>query len=227
MKFSNILFDWGDTLCRPDDKRHWDMYEWAPRLIEKLYVHGYRLGIVSNTHRYQDGHWVRKNLAKNGVLQCFEAIIASATYGIHKPDPRIFQKIIDFMQIDPRKTVMVGDSPRADGGCQFFGMTYFQVQPQENWKVRLLELLDDDFHPRRKLSNLFEFHMQGNTVTTLLRHLSEPLVPGDRVILNQQEYEVLSTSESFTKENILAAKDQYVSLKVQPVFTGNSGYIPV
>jgi FMN phosphatase YigB (HAD superfamily) len=187
MKYNTVLFDWGDTLCQPHPTLHWDMYPWAVDMIKKLYHASYRLGIISNTHRYQDGAWIRTNLANKGVLQYFEAIISSATYGVHKPDMAIFKKMIDFLQVDPIRCVMVGDAPQADGGCQYFKMKYLKVEPKTKWDQSLYDLLGDSFPSHRKLTYLSEFVIVGECLVTKVRHMSEAVSVGDTLLAGGDE----------------------------------------
>ena len=202
-------------MCFPNDQGNWSVYNWVPPMAKKLFVGGYRLGIVSNTHRYQDGQWVRNAMATNNMLQYFECTIFSATYAMHKPSSKIFKKIVDFMQIDPVKTVMVGDSRSCDGASTKLGMTYLPIDPKQDWSKKLFDLLDDDFPANRKLTNLFEYEMVDDVVVTKVRHLSEPLAPNDIIIINQQEYQVASVSKSVTKEEILNSHDEIIAIKVK------------
>lgn len=223
MKYSSVLFDWGDTLAPLNKSGVPVFHVWAAHLIQNLYFNAYRIGIVSNTHRYQDSWWIRNELARRDLLQYFEVVVASANYVMHKPDPAIFRKAIEFMQVSPEKTVMVGDSTRCDGGCKDLGIEFLKVEPDENWSYKLYGLLNDDFDKKRKLSNLFDFKLKDGLVTTKLRHLSESLVAGDRILLDQEEYKVEQCS-NFSKDQILKAKDEYIQFKVKhvPAPTTNS-----
>lgn len=216
MKYNTVLFDFGDTLNHPHPVKHWALYEWVPPLIKKLYWGSYRLGIISNTSRYQDGWWVRNNLAENNLLHFFEMVISSATYGVHKPDMPIFEKAIKFMEINPQKTVMVGDNLKCDGGCQYFGITYLPVKPQSDWSKSLWDLLGDSFPNHRKLNNLVECNVQDDTLVARVRHFSEVVEVGDLIVAKGREYEVLEVSPRYTKEDFMD-RDHYIQLKVKRV----------
>lgn len=198
-----MIFDWGDTLSGNDKDGVPILSYWAGVLLKKLYASCYRLAIISNTHRYSDAWWIRKQLAKHGVLQEFECIVSSATYAIHKPDPRIFQKVIDFMQIDPFRAVMVGDSKNCDGAAQFHGMSYLRVEKGERWDKRLYDLLGDSFPENRKLSNLYEYTRQGDTVITKMRHFSLPVKVGDVILIDGVEQKILTLNTEITSDLIL------------------------
>lgn len=215
MRFSTILFDWGDTLAPIKEGGVVLEYAWVEKMIPALYENGYRLGIISNTHRYQDAHHIRNNLQSHKLLAYFEMIISSATYAVHKPDPRIFQKAIDFMQINPAKTLMVGDSEHADGAAQFFGMNFLHVQRGEVWDKRLYKKLREELHPRRRvLTNLYEFNLVGDQVITRLRHLSDPIQVGSLLLLNDREVEVTEMTRTITKPEILKT-ESYISFRVR------------
>lgn len=217
MKYNTLIFDWGDTLSTLDDNNVPVTNEWVGELLKDLYHQSYRLAIISNTHRYQDAHWIRNECRKVNVLQYFECIVSSAMYGYHKPDSRIFKKVIDFMEIDPCKAVMVGDSTSCDGAAQLFGMTFLRVEKAEYWKDRLYKLLDDHHLALRKLSRISEYGLlNGTTLHVRLRHLSEALTVGDTVLLDQDEYEIRRCHQpEFSKNDCLRAKEQYVSFEVK------------
>ena len=218
MKYTTLIFDWGDTLSTLNKDDVPVTNDWIGKMLKDLYCRSYRLAILSNTHRYQDAQWIRRELAKADVLHYFECIVSSAIYGYHKPDQRIFQKIIDFMEIDPRKAVMVGDSDQCDGAAQLFRMAFLHVKKGEQWRDRLYHLLDDHA-PSRKLSRIVEYGLLNDTnLIVKQRHLSEPLMVGDTVLLDQDEYRITRAHQpDFTKEDCLKNREQYVSFDVTMV----------
>lgn len=214
MKYNTILFDFGDTLNYPHPTSHSEIYPWIPDLIKKLYNASYRLGIISNTSRYQDAWWIRNKLAEYNILQYFEMIISSAINGVHKPDMPIFQKAIDFMQFDPKKAIMVGDNERCDGACRMFEMTYLKVKEQTDWSKSLLDLLDDRFPKTRKISNLCECNIQNDKIICYVRHLSDVIRPGDSIVAKGREYRVLGVSPEYSHDDFLR-KDFFVEFNVK------------
>lgn len=210
MKYAAVFFDWGDTLGT-----ELRINDWAGGMIRRLYTASYRLAIISNTHRYQDAEWIRKRLAEANALSCFECIVSSAIYGCHKPDTKIFLKALNFMEIDPCRVLMVGDSERADGGCQLLGMSYMHVTRGEHWERRLYDALADNFPSCRKLSRIVEFGLRGDRLIVKLRHLSEPIKAGDHLLLDQDEYVVIKAERSFTKDDVLKSSEEYVEFVVR------------
>jgi FMN phosphatase YigB (HAD superfamily) len=215
MRYAAVYFDYGDTLAPIDKHNVPQFHEWSSNLIKKLYGASYRLAVISNTHRYQDAYWIRNELNRRGILQHFELIVSSALYAKHKPNLDIFRKALDFMQLDPVKVLMVGDSEHCDGACQFLGMSYMKVAPDEKWGDRLLTVLDDPMPSSRKLSVITEYGLLGNKLVVKLRHLSEGIEVGDTVVVGQKEAKVLSVSRAFTKEDVLRAKDEFVEMTIQ------------
>jgi len=217
MRYSTILFDFGDTLTSPHPDGTWRVYDWMPKMISRLYDGGYRLGIISNTHRYQDGWWVRNCLADANILHHFEVVISSATYAVHKPTLEIFHKALNMMQIKPQSALMVGDSVHCDGACQYLQMDYLQIMPREDWSGKLYEKIRDERLRTRKLCNLYDVQIHGDTIVTKVRHLSDPLVPGDIIMLKDREVQVLEVSKTVTKPEILKAKDEFISIKFKEI----------
>jgi putative hydrolase of the HAD superfamily len=92
----------------------------APRerveAIRRLAPH-YRLGLLSN---FDDAQCGREVLADTGVAELFEAVIISAEVGLRKPDPRIFRRMLEMLELAPHEVLYVGDTPRDDvwGACR-------------------------------------------------------------------------------------------------------------
>lgn len=77
------------------------------------------LGIVSNAQTY----YAENELRAVGLLDYFDPIIISGDYGFCKPDPRLFQKALDKLGINPENTIHVGNDTGHDVfGCKQLGM---------------------------------------------------------------------------------------------------------
>lgn len=218
MKYAAVFFDWGDTLTALEGDMPVPL-PWISQMIHKLYVNSYRLGIITNTYRYQDGWFVRNVLAGLNLLQFFEVFVSSATCGIHKPDFHIFKRAADFIDVPCNKILMVGDSVRCDGGCKAIGMDYMRVVKFENWAQRLYTALEDDFPRSRKLSILAEYDLKSDgTITIPLVHLSEAIAVGDTLVIGHTEYVVTEMPRSITREEILnlGNRRETLTFKVRP-----------
>ena len=65
-----------------------------------------RLGLLSNT----DPLHFNFILSKFPIIQTFEKWILSYEVGFKKPDPRIFQKAIDWASVEPKKILLIDDT---------------------------------------------------------------------------------------------------------------------
>jgi putative hydrolase of the HAD superfamily len=91
------------------DGARWRTYEDVVPVFERLRAEGYRLALVSN--------WDAR-LAKlcfdMGLFRYLDAVLSSASVGLIKPDPRIYQAACDRVGVEPRRAVHVGDHYYAD-----------------------------------------------------------------------------------------------------------------
>jgi HAD superfamily hydrolase (TIGR01549 family) len=78
--------------------------------VRRLAPH-YRLGLLSN---FDDAQCGREVLADTGVAELFEAVIISAEVRLRKPDPRIFRRMLEMLDLGPTEVLYVGDTPLDD-----------------------------------------------------------------------------------------------------------------
>jgi FMN phosphatase YigB (HAD superfamily) len=71
----------------------------------------HRLGLLSN---FDDSQTGREILADTGVSHLFEAVIISADLAVRKPNPLIFQRMLEMLRLGPDEILFVGDTPRED-----------------------------------------------------------------------------------------------------------------
>ncbi len=90
---------------------HWHVEPDALPTLAALQKMGYRLGLISNAADDAD---VQTLVDKASIRPFFDIILTSAGEGIRKPNPRIFQKMLDFWGFSPEKVAMVGDTLGAD-----------------------------------------------------------------------------------------------------------------
>lgn len=89
---------------------------WQPEpdalpVLQKLKDRGYRLGLISNAADDAD---VQVLIDKAGIRSFFDVILTSANERIRKPNPHIFYRALDNMNISPAQAAMVGDKLDAD-----------------------------------------------------------------------------------------------------------------
>jgi FMN phosphatase YigB (HAD superfamily) len=78
--------------------------------VRRLAPH-FRLGLLSN---FDDAQCGREVLLDTGVAGLFEAVIISAEAGLRKPNPLIYERILEMLQVEPDAVLFVGDTPRED-----------------------------------------------------------------------------------------------------------------
>ncbi|MGD8793137.1 MAG: HAD-IIIA family hydrolase, partial [Anaerolineae bacterium] len=84
-------------------------YPETEKVLAALRQQAYRLAIVSNWS------WnLRQRVAQAGLEGYFQFVWASAYAGCNKPHPCIFQRVLEEMDLDPGRTLYVGDSYRHD-----------------------------------------------------------------------------------------------------------------
>jgi HAD superfamily hydrolase (TIGR01509 family) len=128
------------------DKESWYPYPDTEPVLRALRQRGIALGIVS------DFGWdLRVHLAHHGLADLFDAVTLSYEVGIEKPDPRIFLKACSDLGVDPRSTLMVGDSPVRDGGANAVGIRAFILSAEHRTGERglhqILSLVDPPPRP--------------------------------------------------------------------------------
>lgn len=91
------------------DGARWRTYDDVVPVFERLRAEGYRLALVSN--------WDAR-LAKlcfdMGLFRYLDSVLSSASIGLIKPDPRIYEAACGRLEVDPDRAVHVGDHYYAD-----------------------------------------------------------------------------------------------------------------
>ncbi|MDG9718311.1 HAD-IA family hydrolase [Streptomyces sp. DH24] len=94
----------------------WQPYPDAAEVLRALRERGVPVGVVSNI-----GWDPRPVFRAHGLDRWVDAYVLSYEHGVQKPDPRLFSVACEALGADPRRTVMVGDDRRADGGAAALG----------------------------------------------------------------------------------------------------------
>ena len=79
--------------------------------IRELRRKGYRLIVISNISSLEN---LSIYLARTGLKDYFDLLVASGSVGFEKPDPRIFRLASERVGVSPEKMVHVGDDYEAD-----------------------------------------------------------------------------------------------------------------
>lgn len=94
----------------------------AAPLLRALRQRGLRTGLLSNTHWPRD--WHERWLARDGMLDLIDARVYTSDLQHLKPHPQAFAAVLEALgDIDPERTVFVGDRPLDDiSGAKRMGM---------------------------------------------------------------------------------------------------------
>ncbi|MBF0226739.1 MAG: HAD-IA family hydrolase [Desulfobacterales bacterium] len=99
-------------------------------IIEKLHRSGIQLGIISNDSAFGYKKLMKK-LRSEGIWDIFAQKLFSFKEQILKPNPRLFQVMLDTIGVKPHESVMVGDNYSNDIiPAQKLGIHTFHIQEQ-------------------------------------------------------------------------------------------------
>jgi putative hydrolase of the HAD superfamily len=134
-------------------ERLWLVEEDTHELLHWLVEHDYRLGLISNA----SSAWDVNNLIDNHHLRpYFSTILISASEGIRKPDPAIFHRAAEHLQIDLANAIMVGDTLDADIlGAHCAGIRGIWVSRHKETERALMAHFDN-MHPDAEIRSLRE-----------------------------------------------------------------------
>jgi len=90
---------------------HWHPMPTVHETLSGLRDAGYKLGLVSNA---SDTANVQRLIDRSELRAYFDPILVSAALGIRKPNPRIFQIVLEQWGLAPTQVVVVGDTLGAD-----------------------------------------------------------------------------------------------------------------
>jgi putative hydrolase of the HAD superfamily len=94
------------------------LYPQVQETLDQLRSH-YRMAIISDAQ----SAYAIPELRAVGLLNYFNPIIVSGDYGYRKPDPRLFQKALDALQVRPEQALFFGNDLFHDiYGAQQVGM---------------------------------------------------------------------------------------------------------
>lgn len=79
-------------------------------MIEELWTNNLILGLITNGK----GQFQMDNIEAMGIEKFFEIILVSEWEGIKKPDPQIFKRASEQLNVSPNECIFVGDHPDND-----------------------------------------------------------------------------------------------------------------
>ena len=90
-------------------------------MLEALRERGLRLGLVSNA--FDPPSLLHRDLAELGIAERLDVALFSSEVGRRKPDPEIFQRALDALEVDASAVLFVGDTLASDiAGAAALGM---------------------------------------------------------------------------------------------------------
>lgn len=109
--------------------------EGLPEMLAEMRQSGLTLGIVSNT--FVPAPVLDRHLRQEGMLEPLSVRVYSCDVGFRKPRKEIFNEALSRAQLDPKATIFVGDSPRADiVGANRMGMISVLKDPTDRHIAR-------------------------------------------------------------------------------------------
>ncbi len=130
----------------------WKVEPDALDTLSKLRDIGCRIGLISNAGYDED---VQVLIDQSGLRPYLEFIITSASAGVRKPHPDIFQAALEHFQIAPAQAVMVGDFLQADVlGANRLGMGSVWITRRADLKTA--QVYQEKIHPDRTIGALSE-----------------------------------------------------------------------
>lgn len=80
------------------------------KMLEELRSKNLILGMITNGK----GHFQIDNIRALGIEKYFETLLVSEWEGIKKPDPQLFKRAMDQLNVLPNESIYVGDHPEYD-----------------------------------------------------------------------------------------------------------------
>ena len=114
----------------------WELYPEVLEVLDRLFPR-FQLAVVSNF----DGR-LRMILEQLGVSKYFKHVFLSSELGADKPDPEIFRRALNLIQLQPNEVLHVGDDPERDWkAATTAGLAIFQLDRNKNSLRELIALL--------------------------------------------------------------------------------------
>ncbi|MEC2055960.1 HAD family hydrolase [Peribacillus psychrosaccharolyticus] len=80
------------------------------KMLEKLRSKNLILGLITNGK----GQFQIDNLRALGIEKYFETILVSEWEGLKKPDPQLFKRALEQLNVSPNESIYIGDHPEND-----------------------------------------------------------------------------------------------------------------
>ena len=108
--------------------------------LERLRTAGYRLCLLSNTNPFMMS-WARSiefdGVHPTGIAHYFDALYLSYELGVMKPEPRIFELMMEREQVAPHEVLFIDDSPHNVEAAAKLGIDTLQPGNGDDWREAL------------------------------------------------------------------------------------------
>ncbi len=183
-------------------------------ILEKMKKLGYRLAVVTNTHRSA----AVESLTKTGLIQFFDAIVTRDDVERMKPRPDLLLKVSEKMKTTPNNIIYVGDSindyrAAVEAGARFIGLEGGLHSREQMLSAGVKEIVSN---PMELLNHLGTDHRAENQLK---------IVPDTSAIINGTVKQLVDSGELDGAELIIpvAVIDELqaqASQKREPGFIG-------
>ena len=131
-------------------QQNWLLEADAHSILRALKLNGYTLALLSNAADDSD---VQTLIDKNNLRHYFSFIRTSASTGLRKPHPHIFEEALDDLSLFPEQCIMVGDTLDADIlGANKLNIYSVWINRRVNQHTKTLS----DIHPNAIIQELGE-----------------------------------------------------------------------
>jgi len=122
-----------------------ELHEKAEFVLKTLKEIGLKIGVISNA----PGNFPIKVLKKNGLDKYIDFAVTSFQVGVVKPHPKIFQVVLEALNVSPSETIFVGDVPVIDvKGAKMVGMRTILIEECDPiMKARGCDEITEDSKP--------------------------------------------------------------------------------
>jgi putative hydrolase of the HAD superfamily len=101
-----------------DTIKRFTLFDDVLTMIENMGERGLRVGVISNNDE------VAERIEELDIHHRFEVVISPLTFGVGKPEPEIFLRTMDLLDLPPERAIYVGDSYDNDViGARAAGLT--------------------------------------------------------------------------------------------------------
>lgn len=91
-------------------ENNWCIFDDVYNVLENLHENGYKLGVISNGDLEQQ----TDKLSRTGILKFFDVVTTSSEYDYSKPNPKLYESILERFNIDKNEMIMIGDQVEKD-----------------------------------------------------------------------------------------------------------------